>query len=589
MQDLTTQLSSKVGAAFAAAGFDASLGTVKPSDRPDLADFQCNGAMSAAKSANKNPREVAAAVIEQLQGNPLFTSIEAAGPGFINLKLADDALAMQAQQQATDPQAGLTPASEPLNVLIDFAGPNMAKPMHVGHLRATIIGDSLQRIAEALGHNKISDAHFGDWGLQIGLLIIALEEEQPTLPYFNPGYYGSTTPDEAPPVTLADLERMYPIASARMKEDEAWRDKARKATAEMQAGRAGYRALHHLFWRASKPAIEREFDALGIHFDLWLGESDVDHLIAPMVAELEGKGIAVLDDGAIVIKVERETDKSPMPPLLLVSSEGSAMYGTTDLATVKDRRDALSPDLYLYVVDQRQALHFQQVFRAAALAGYANENPMEHIGFGTMNGADGKPFKTREGGVIKLHDLITTAQEKALARLQEAGLGTDLSKDELQKTALQIGTAALKFADLSNHRVTNYIFDFDRFVTFEGKTGPYLQYQGVRIKSLLRKAAEAGINASTIQIAAPEERALALTLDAFNGAVHAAFDRRAPNNVAEHCYNLAQAFSSFYSACPILPEKDYSTRGARLALAQLTLRQLELGLSLLGIEIPERM
>lgn len=589
MQDLTTKLSEIVGTAFAAAGFDAALGAVKRSDRPDLADFQCNSAMAAAKGASKNPREVAAAIIDQLQGNALFSLVEAAGPGFINLKLADAALSAQTQEQASLEQAGLIPATAPLNVLIDFAGPNMAKPMHVGHLRATIIGDSLQRISEALGHNKMSDAHFGDWGLQIGLLIIALEEEQPTLPYFNPGYNGSTKPDAEPPVTLSDLERMYPLASARMKEDDAWKDRARKATAEMQAGRAGYRALHHLFWLASKPAIEREFDALGIHFDLWLGESDVDHLIAPMVKELTAKGIAVPDDGAIVIRVERDSDKSPMPPLLLVSSEGSAMYGTTDLATIKDRQEALEPNLYLYVVDQRQALHFQQVFRAAAISGYAEENQLEHIGFGTMNGTDGKPFKTREGGVIKLHDLITTAQEKAAARLHEAGLGADLSAEELAKTALQIGTAALKFADLSNHRVTNYIFDFDRFVTFEGKTGPYLQYQGVRIKSLLRKAMDAGLKPGTIQIAAPEERALVLMLDSFNGAVHAAFDRRAPNNVAEHCYNLAQTFSSFYSACPILPEKDEAIRTSRLTLASLTLRQLELGLGLLGIEIPARM
>lgn len=588
MQDFTTKLTDIVGAAFAAQGFDASLGAVRPSDRPDLGHFQCNGAMAAAKKAGKNPREVAEAIVAALKDNKLFADVTLAGPGFINLLLTGDALSAQAEAMAADDMAGATKAAVSEKTLIDYGGPNVAKPMHVGHLRATIIGDSLQRLARFLGHKVTTDAHFGDWGFQVGLLIITLEDEQPTLPYFRADYSEDMNLG-TPPVTLEDLERMYPAASARAKEDEDFRERARRATAELQKGRIGYRALHKHFWAASKPAIEREFSSLGVNFDLWLGESDVNDLLENMIADLEARHIAVPDQGAVVIRVAKNDDKTEIPPFLLVSSEGSAMYGTTDLATILDRRQKFDFDRCIYVVDQRQALHFVQVFRAAALAGYAPEDSMEHIGFGTMNGTDGKPFKTRAGGVMKLYDLIGTCREKALARLQESGLGADLSADELDKVALQIGTAALKFADLSNARMTNYIFDFDRFTAFEGKTGPYLQYQGVRIKSLLKKAEDAGHKPGAIALALPEEQALALALDGFNTAVHTAYDKRMPHHVADHVYTLAQAFSSFYAAAPILPEKDETVRSSRLTLAALTLKQLELGLGLLGIEIPARM
>lgn len=589
MQDLITQLSAIVGAAFAAAGFDAAAGLVRRSDRPDLGDFQCNGAMMVAKPVGKNPREVADCIVNALKANALFTDVSIAGPGFINLKLTDTVLSAHADALAVDARAGAAKTEKPQKVLIDFAGPNVAKPMHVGHLRATIIGNSLQHITAFLGHEKISDAHFGDWGLQVGLLITKLQAEQPDLPYFRDDYTDAMDLPE-PPVTLEDLERIYPAASAQMKEDEAYRDRARRATAEMQNGKPAWRALHRQFWRASKPALEREFAALGVMFDLWKGESDVDQLIEPMIADLEARGIAGPDEGAVTIKVERNDDKAKVPPFMLVSSAGSALYGTTDLATILERQRDLNPDLYLYVVDQRQALHFVQVFRAAALAGYGRDEQFEHIGFGTMNGADGKPFKTRAGGVVKLHDLIATARDKAKARLTEAGLGVDLSADELNSVAQMIGTAALKFADLSNHRSTDYIFDFDRFVAFEGKTGPYLQYQGVRVKSLLRRAAAQNVEAGPITVELPEERALVLALDGFNLAVHLAFAKRAPNVIADHVYQVSQAFSSFYAAAPILADSTPdATRASRLALAQLTLKQLELGLGLLGIEIPERM
>lgn len=589
MQDLITHLSAVVGAVFTAHGFSADAGVVRRSDRPDLGDFQCNGAMMVAKPVGKNPREVAEAIIADLKTNPLFADVSLAGPGFINLQLTDTALTDHGNALVADTRTGANLTTTPQKILIDFCGLNMAKGMHVGHLRSTIIGDSLQRITTFLGHDKVSDIHIGDWGLQIGLIICKLQDEQPNLPYFRDDYTDAMDLP-APPVTLADLERMYPEASAQMKADESYRDRARRVTAEMQDGKPAYRALHRQIWEATKPAIERELQSLGIKFDLWKGESSVHDMIAPMIADLEARHIAGPDQGAVTIRVERNDDKAPMPPFMLVSSADAALYGTTDLATILDRQEHIKADHYIYVVDQRQALHFTQVFRAADLAGYISENQLEHVGFGTMNGPDGKPFKTRDGGLIKLYDLIETAREKALTRLKEAGLGETLGEDELRSVALMIGTAALKFADLSNHRSTNYIFDFDRFVTFEGKTGPYLQYQGVRIKSLLRKATEQNVSSGTINITLPEERALVLALDSFNLAVQLAFAKRAPNFIADHVYTLAQAFSSFYAAAPILAgDIPADTKASRLALAQLTLKQLVLGLDLLGIEIPERM
>lgn len=589
MIDFATQLTNLLGPEFSREGLDPNLAEVRRSARPDLGDFQCNGALAGAKQKGENPRALADRLLESLRGQSLLRETSVAGPGFINLALSDAALAAQANRLAEDPRSGLVPVTQPLRVLVDFAGPNVAKPMHVGHLRATVIGDSLQRIARALGHQVTSDAHFGDWGLQIGLLIISLEDEQPNLPYFRADYDESMFVEE-PPVTMEDLDRMYPAASARMKEEVAYRDRARKATAELQKGRAGYLALHKHFWKVSKFALEREFTALNIHFDLWKGESDVNYLIEDLVTRARESGVAVPSEGALVIQVAREQDKKEIPPLLLVSSEGSAMYGTTDLATIVEREREVKPDLFLYVVDQRQAMHFVQVFRAAQAAGLSEESRLEHIGFGTMNGTDGKPFKTRSGGVIKLHDLITSCRERASEKMDEGGFGKELSAEEREKTALMVGTAALKFADLSNYRLTDYVFDMDRFTSFEGKTGPYLQFQGVRVKSLLRKAAEQGFGEAPIQVILPEEKALVLALDGFNGAVHMAFDKRAPHFVAEHVFTLAQAFSTFWVASPkILEEKDDAVRGSRLRLARAVLTQLELGLGLLGIEIPERM
>lgn len=588
MTTLTELLSARVGAAFAAQGLDPAFGAVRPSDRPDLADFQCNGAMPAAKAAGKPPRAIAESVVAVLADAPEVERAEVAGPGFINLTLASPALADRAAAVAADRErAGASPSLPARRVIVDYAGPNVAKPMHVGHLRATIIGDAIKRLFRFRGDTVWGDAHFGDWGFQMGLLIVAVGDEQPALPHLREDF--APVNDTESPVSLADLERLYPLAAARAKEDADYRDRARRATAELQAGRAGYRALWRHFVDVSRGALEREFASLGVTFDLWLGESDADPLIPEMVADLTAKGLLVEDQGAKIVRIAREDDKKELPPLLVISSEGSAMYGTTDLATIVQRKRDFDPNLVLYCVDQRQADHFEQVFRASDLAGYLPRASLEHLGFGTMNGTDGKPFKTRAGGVMKLHDLIAQATDKARERLDAAGIGAEFSAWEREDIARKVAIAAIKFADLSNVRTTNYVFDLDQFTSFEGKTGPYLLYQAVRVKSILRKATELGAGPGAIRIAGPKERALALALDAFDAAVRQAYDKRLPHFLCEHAYALAGAFSAFYAAHPIATEADAASRASRLALAAATLHQLTLCLSLIGIEVPDRM
>ena len=586
MSDLKGRLTQAVAAAFAAEGLPVERAAVSVSDRPDLADFQSNSALATAKAVKANPREIAGRIAARLVGDPDLASVDVAGPGFVNLRVADRLLAERAMAVEASALAGAAARAAPRRVMVDYGGPNVAKPMHVGHLRASIIGESIKRIFRFCGDEVLGDAHFGDWGFQMGLLITALAEQDPASPFMADG--AGPFPAESP-VSLEDLERLYPAAAARAKSEPEFRERARRATAELQAGRPGYRALWAHFVAVSRGALQREFHALGVEFDLWKGESDADPLIAGMVEELAASGLLVEDQGARIVRVAREGDRRELPPLLVVSSEGSAMYGTTDLATILDRRRRFDPALILYVVDQRQADHFEQVFRAAGLAGYAAEGGLEHIGFGTMNGTDGKPFKTREGGVLKLHDLISMATGKARERLHEAGLGAELPPAEFEATAHKVAIAALKFADLSNHRTTSYVFDLDRFTSFEGRTGPYLLYQAVRIKSLLRRAEAQGAAPGEIVVGEAAERELALTLDAFTAAVQEAYDRRAPSFLAEHAYRLGQTFSRFYAACPVLAAPDEGLRASRLALARTTLKQLACALDLLGIETPERM
>lgn len=587
-RDFKTQLSLSAMDAFAHEGFDAAAGRVNASDRPDLADFQCNGALGVAKQAKANPREVATRIMGRLSDDERLKSLEIAGPGFLNFTLADGALSARANEIAGDARLGAPAVAQGRRVIIDFGGPNVAKEMHIGHLRTAVIGESLKRIMRFLGDEVVGDAHFGDWGLQMGQLIAALAEERPDLPYFDEGFDGPY-PEESP-VTLADLGRIYPASSARIKgKDTDFLAAARKATKALQAGRPGYRALWQHFVTVSREALIRDYGALGVHFDWWKGESDADPYIEPMIDDLRAQHLLVPDQGAEIIRVARDDDKGEVAPMLVVSSEGSAMYGTTDLATVRMRQLEYGPDLVLYIVDNRQAHHFLQVFRAAYLAGYAVEGQLEHAANGTVNGPDGTPFKTRDGGTLKLHDLVSQAVEKATERLHEAGLGEGLSEAAFADTAHKVAVAALKFAELSNHRLTNYIFDLDRFMSFEGKTGPYLLYQAVRMKSILRKAADQGLVAGDITVTEGAERELVLLLDAFDGALRETYLKRAPNLLADHVYKLAQAFSKFYAACPVLTGDDEAVKVSRLGLVTVTLKQLELGLDLMGLSAPEQM
>ena len=588
MPSIAEQLSDRLGDAFASLELPRELGRVTPSKQnPEIFPFQCNGAMPAAKQAKKNPRELAQAILDALSGDALIEAAEIAGPGFINLRPAPAAINARAAEIAADDRAGapLTPA--PKTIMIDFGGPNVAKPMHVGHLRSSVLGDSLQRLFRFRGDTVVSDIHLGDWGLQMGHLITELQDEQPDLPYFDAAIEDGYPAE--PPVTIEDLARLYPQASARAKADPERLERSRTATAELQAGRPGYRALLRHFIDVSVAALKRDFGALGVHFDLWKGESDVDPLIPAMVEDFKTRGVAEQSEGAWVVRVAREGDKKELAPLILVTSGGASLYGTTDLATILDRKQSVGPDLTLYVVDLAQSDHFEQVFRAAEIAGLAPEGSLEHVKFGTVNGPDGKRLRTRDGGTFRLADLIYSAIERADERLREAGLAADVGAEEHDRVARMVGLAAIKFADLQNYRTTNYVFDLDRFTSFEGKTGPYLLYAAVRVKSLMRRAGEAGVSAGPIRAEAAEERDLVLALDAFGAALDQACDNRAPNAICDHAFTLAQAFSKFYSACPILSAEDDTVKASRLALAQATLKQLELCLSLLGLEAPERM
>ena len=593
---LTAELSRTLGEAFAAEGLSETYGQVQLSDRPDLAQFQCNGALAAAKflngrpadgspaGAKTNPRAIAEKIAARLKASSIFAKVEIAGPGFLNLDLSDAALNDRAAILAQAPAPCASEANGK-TVIVDFGGPNIAKPMAVHHLRSTIIGDCLQRLTRANGWRVISDVHLGDWGLQMGQLITEVEIMGIAPVYFDVNVVGPY-PDESP-VSMEDLETIYPRASAACKADPARLEAARRATVDLQAGRPGYRALWRHFVKVTEVGLTREFGALGVKFDLWNGESTVDALIPPMLEDLKTRGLTELSEGALVVPVARDDDKKPMPPLILVKSEGGVLYGTTDLATVIERVRDYDPDLILYVVDHRQHGHFEQVFRAAEKANFCGKAALEHVGYGTMNGPDGKPFKTRAGGAMKLYDLIAMGQAEAEKRLAEQGSGADYSAEERAEIARKVGIATIKFADLSNHRSTDYVFDLERFSKFEGKTGPYLQYAAVRIKSILRKAEGAGSSAPAIH--SPEERELILQLLSLGDVLKAAEDKRAPNMLCEYAFELAQNFSRFYGEHHILSEPDAALKASRLGLCALVLAVLTGVLDLLGIEVPTRM
>jgi arginyl-tRNA synthetase len=587
----SSTLAGRIDAALAAAFSSLSLPLENArsalSARPDLADRQCNAAIGLARVLGRNPMIVAGDIAQALSTHPEFAEVSVAKPGFINMRIAEDFIAKMAEEQAASPDLGVEQAAEPENILLDFGGPNVAKPLHVGHLRSLVIGEALRRILSACGHHVVSDVHLGDWGLQMGMLISEMELRQPDLPYFD-GAFEGPYPD-TPLVTLRDLETMYPDAAAACKADPQRMEAARAATAALQSGRAGYRALWSHFRELSLGALRRDFDELGAHFDLFEGESDADPLIAPMIAGLEARGIAVESEGAIVIEVADEGAKEPMPPLLLAKADGAALYATTDLAAIMDRVQRFKAQRILYVVDQRQKLHFEQVFRAAKLAGFADDCKLEHIGFGTVNGKDGKPFKTREGGVMQLSALLAEATGKAAQRLESSGHVADFPAEERAALARKVGIAAVKFADLSSLRTSGYVFDPDRLVSFEGKTGPYLQYACVRISSILALAAERGLKAGRLRISEPAERELALECLRLPEAVAASTRTLQPNEIAEYAFGLAKKFSRFYDECPVLAGDGEGVQASRLALCGAAHAVLARALWLLGIDVPARM
>ncbi len=589
MNSLTQELSGVLGEAFAACGLDAGYGKVAPSDRPDLCQFQCNGAMAAAKQARKNPALVAAAVVEAIKDPAIFEAITVAGPGFINLTLTDAFLARFVQRMADDERFGCRVVAEPQTVMVDYGGANIAKPLHVGHLRSAIIGESLKRLARFVGHRVIGDIHMGDWGLQMGMIISEMARRQPELPYFDPQFTGPYPED--PPFTISDLEEIYPAVSQLAKTDEQVLEAARQATFELQNGRPGYRALWQHIFNVSVADLQGDYQRLNIQFDLWLGESDAQPLIPAMVERLRAEGLAKLSEGALVIEVAEADDKKELPPLILTKSDGAYLYGTTDLATIAQRVRDYQPELILYVVDKRQADHFVQVFRSAYKTGIAPETlRMEHIGFGTMNGPDGRPFKTRAGGVMKLKDLIAMITEKALEKVQNSELASELDPEQMLELAQTIGVATLKFADLMNHRLKDYLFDLERFSVFEGCTGPYHLYVAVRINSILKKAAAKGLSAGPMLApAGPEERDILLKLVEFPDVIFAAFEQRSPNYLCDYLYQLASAFTRFYHQYRILTEPDPARQASWLQLSQTVLAVLRQTLDILGMEVPERM
>lgn len=587
MASLTQKLTDIVGAAFAALDLPADMGAVRVSDRPDLAQFQCNGAMAAAKLAKKNPREVAQGVVEALGDAGVFSKIEIAGPGFINLNVTDDFLGAWLAGMAEDTRCCVAESGGGEMVVLDYGGPNIAKPMHVGHLRAAIIGDSIRRIMGFAGYRTLGDVHMGDWGTHMGMLIADyLREGEEGL------VLGTDVADEkAVAALMEDMAVRYPKASAAAKADPALMAEAHAATVKLQNKETPYYPIWQKIFDVSVAGMKKTYAALGVHFDLWKGEACVHDLIAPMAAELKKGGWAIESDGAWVVPVAQNDDKKEMPPLILYKRDGAVMYGSTDMATLLDRMREYAPSKVIYVVDQRQSLHFEQVFRAAYKGGIVPEHvELTHAGFGTMNGPDGKPFKTRAGGVMRLEDLLAMAGEKAEERLAEARLAEDMGAAEREDVAHKVAIAAIKFADLQNARQADYIFDLDRLTSFEGKTGPYLLYQAVRIKSLLRKAGVQDLKELEDRIVVSDtDRPLALLLTEFPDAFNAALNNYAPHHLCDYAYRLAQQFSSFYNSCHILSEEDAVLKASRLALCAATVAQLETVLELLGIEVPERM
>ncbi len=588
MKTVIELIEKQLSGAFEACGYEASYGRVTISNRPDLCEYQCNGAMAAAKAYKKAPIMIAEDVAASLEGNSMFEEITAVKPGFINIRVAGAFISDYIAKMAADEKLGCEVSEKPETIVIDYGGPNVAKPLHVGHLRSAIIGESLKRMFRFLGNTVIGDAHLGDWGLQMGLIIEEVKERQPNLCYFDESYTGEY-PKEAP-FTIGELEEIYPCASAKSKADPDFAKKAHDATVKLQQGNRGYTALWNHILEVSVPDLKKNYKNLNVEFDLWKKESDAQPYIPDMVQMLKDKGLAYVSEGALVVDVKEDTDKKEIPPCLIMKSDGASLYQTTDLATIVERERLFHPDRIIYVVDKRQEMHFTQVFRVARKAKLVpDETKLQFLGFGTMNGKDGKPFKTREGGVMRLERLIGEIDQAVYEKMKENRSGSEEETREIAKT---VGLAAIKYGDLSNQASKDYIFDVDRFCSFEGNTGPYILYMIVRIKSILKKYEEAGNSVEGASILPPTgkgEKDLMLILSRFHDTIEQAAEELAPHKICGYIYNVADAFSSFYHETNILAEPDKEKQSGYIALIRLVRHVLETCIDLLGFEAPDRM
>ena len=588
MKKILDLISEEMQQAFEAAGYDSNLGKVTLSNRPDLCEYQCNGAMAGAKLYKKAPIMIANDVAANLADSKIVENVEAVAPGFLNMDLNKEYLAEYLQKMAADEKFGMDMPESPKKLMIDYGGPNVAKPLHVGHLRSAIIGESIKRIVRYAGHEIIGDIHLGDWGLQMGLIITELQERQPDLVYFDENYEGEY-PAEAP-FTISELEEIYPTASGKSKEDEAYKERAMQATFKLQSGVRGYRALWHHILAVSVADLKKNYANLNVEFDLWKGESDVHDVIPQMAENMKKDGYAYVSEGALVVDVKEETDTKEIPPCMILKSDGASLYTTTDLATIMERMNEYNPDKIIYLTDKRQSLHFEQVFRCARKTKLVKpETELLHIGFGTMNGKDGKPFKTRDGGVMRLEHLLADINEEMLRKMTE---GRDMDAEEAKRTAQIVALSAVKYGDLSNQASKDYVFDIDRFTSFEGDTGPYILYTIVRIKSILTKYVQSGASIEGISIQAPDtkhQKGLMIEISKFNAMMENAYEESAPHKICAYIYDLCNAFNSFYHETKIMAEEDETKKAGYIALLVLCKEILETCIDLLGFEAPDRM
>lgn len=588
MKTIIEHIGDVVSKAFEECGYDASYAKITISNRPDLCEYQCNGAMAAAKAYKKAPFMIADEVVEKLSGSSMFEKVESVKPGFININISAGYIADFVNSMSEKEKFGYEPQVTNKTVIVDYGGANAAKPLHVGHLRSAVIGESVKRIQKYAGNNVIGDVHLGDWGLQMGLIIEELRDRKPELPYFDENYTGEYPAE--PPFTISELEEIYPTASAKSKDDEAFLARAHEATLKLQSGDKACTAIWHHIMNVSKADLKKNYDNLNVHFDLWKGESDAQPYIPDMIQSMIDSGLAYESQGATVVDIQEDTDTKELPPCIIRKSDGAALYATSDLATLVEREKLYHPDSYIYLADKRQELHFTQVFRVAKKAGIVKSDAdMTFLGFGTMNGNDGKPFKTRSGGVMRLENLIADIQDAVYGKITE---NRTMDQAEARDTARIVGLAALKYGDLSNQASKDYVFDVERFTSFEGNTGPYILYTIVRIKSILAKYKENGGSAEKLSIRPSGnvyEKALMLQVLKFNDVFEAVCEETAPHKLCAYIYEIANEFNKFYHETKILSEEDEEKRSGYIALLGLTKRVLETCIDLLGFEAPERM